>query len=165
MIVIVMGVSGTGKTTLGREVATRLDWDFIEGDDYHPEANIEKMRSGIPLNDDDRGPWLERLNKRLNSFQHEGKSVVLACSALKERYRQQLNKGLMNVRYIFLYGDSELIRQRLDARNGHFMPSKLLESQMTTLEPPKNAILIPIHLTTEVQAGLVIEALDNKEQS
>jgi gluconokinase len=136
MIVVVMGVSGSGKTTIGRLLATRLGCEFIDGDDFHPPENVAKMAAGTALSDADRWPWLERLNREL-----AGRSdAVLACSALKESYRSVLSSGLRDCRFVHLRGSIELIRSRLAERKHRYMPASLLESQFATLEPPQDAI-------------------------
>lgn len=155
MIIIVMGVSGSGKSTLGSALAQHLRWDFIEGDDYHPKHNIEKMRARHPLDDEDRRPWLARLHRLIRSYAAQGLSAVLACSALKSDYRELLGHGLADIRFVFLCGDPKLIRERLKARAHAFMPAGLLDSQIAALEPPEDAVLVPVHLPTEEQIMLV----------
>jgi len=159
MILVVMGIASSGKTTLGRSLAAALDWVFVEGDDFHPAANIAKMARGEPLNDADRAPWLDRLHRRLAELDGRGADAVAACSALKARYRARLAGGLGELRYVFLSGDADVIARRMRARQGHFMPAELLDSQAETLEPPGEAITIPIELTTEQQVGLVLRAI------
>ncbi len=140
MIVVVMGVSGSGKTEIGTRLAERLGCEFIEGDDFHPPANVAKMAGGTPLTDADRLPWLQSLNAKLL----ENQRTVLACSALKESYRQILAQGSSQCRFVHLRGSIELIRGRLTERRHRFMPASLLESQFATLEPPHGAIEIDI---------------------
>jgi gluconokinase len=123
-----MGVSGSGKSTLGRALAQSLGWDFIEGDDYHPRSNIEKMRAGLPLTEDDRSPWLERLHDVTALIEKQCGNAVLSCSALKKSHRYLLAQGLPAIRFVFLYGDPKLIRERLRARKHDFMPPELLVS-------------------------------------
>ena len=159
MIIIVMGVSGSGKSTLGGALARQLGWDFLEGDDYHPYRNIQKMRAQQPLDDDDRRPWLTRLHQLLASFEGQGRSAVLACSALKQEYRDLLSHGLAGVRLVYLGGNVELIRERLRGRESHFMPAGLLDSQLATLEPPEGAVVVPVDLPTPEQVKLVREEL------
>ncbi len=160
MIVVVMGVSGCGKSTLGRALAERLGWEFIEGDDYHPRQNVEKMRARLPLDDEDRRPWLTSLRQVLISRERRGRSAVLACSALKQQYRDLLSRGLADVRFVHLGGDLGVIRERMEARGGHFMPPELLGSQASTLEPPAGAVLVPVDLPTHEQVELVRAQLD-----
>ena len=136
MIVVVMGVSGSGKTTLGRALARELGAEFLEGDRFHPEANVAKMSRGEPLSDADRWPWLDRLAEELARVRKAGGNAVLACSALKRAYRDHLRKGAPELRLLFLKGDKALIQERLRARTQHFMPPGLLDSQFASLEEP-----------------------------
>jgi gluconokinase len=145
MIVVLMGVSGTGKTTVGKLLAARLGWTFVEGDDYHPPANVEKMRAGRPLNDDDRRPWLAALRERVDRAIASGEDVVLACSALKHSYQDYLeHHDPARIHYIYLHGSEELIKGRLAARKGHFMNPALLHSQFEALEPPADAARVDV---------------------
>lgn len=136
MILVVMGVAGAGKSTVGQLLAEALGFDFAEGDDFHPPANVEKMRSGVPLDDADRWPWLDRLAGRIDDWRAEGRDTVLTCSALKRAYRAHLIGGRGDVRLVFLRGAPELIARRLAERRGHYMPAGLLASQFAALEPP-----------------------------
>jgi gluconokinase len=140
MIVIVMGVSGAGKTAVGSELARRLDCAFLDADDYHPPQNVAKMAAGAALEDADRWPWLERLNALLR----ERESAVLACSALKQQYRDRLADGLECCKIVFLPGDQALIRARLEQREHRYMPASLLASQFAALEPPADAIAVDV---------------------
>ena len=140
MIVVVMGVSGSGKTTIGKLLAERLGCPFLDADEFHLPENVAKMASGTPLTDEDRQPWLEALNGMLLQRQN----AVLACSALKESYRNVLSKGLADYRLVHLRGSVELIRARLAERRHRYMPASLLESQFATLEPPARAIGVDI---------------------
>ncbi len=154
-----MGVSGSGKTTLGKALAGRLDLSFFDGDAYHPEENIRKMAAGIPLNDQDREGWLQRLNQL--ALEYLGRGAVIACSALKERYREQLGEGLgKNAVWIYLHGSFSEIEARLKKRQGHYMPASLLRSQFETLEPPAYGIPVPVALTVEEAVQRVFDALD-----
>lgn len=136
MIIVLMGVCGCGKTTIGRQLADRLGWDYIEGDELHPEENVEKMRSGRPLSDEDRWPWLERLSLELCQRQRRQRGVVLSCSALRREYRQRLVTPDVSPLFVYLTAPRELIARRLEARKGHYMPANLLDSQLATLEQP-----------------------------
>jgi gluconokinase len=144
MIVVLMGVSGSGKTTIGTLLAERMGTLFADADDYHPAANKAKMASGQPLNDDDRQPWLEILNKMMRGWFESGKGGVLACSALKEKYRATLSSGMPAgaVAFVLLDGSKEMIAKRLATRKHEFMNAKLLESQFATLEMPKDAVCV-----------------------
>jgi gluconokinase len=155
VIVVVMGVSGSGKTTIGEALARRLGWRFIDADDYHPAANVAKMASGQPLQDADRWPWLDRLNALLR----EEDNAVLACSALKERYRQRLAQEVPALTWIYLKGDFDLIRSRLGGRRHRYMPASLLESQFAALEPPANAIVVDVAATPEECVAAIVERL------
>lgn len=144
MIVVLMGVSGSGKTTIGSLLAEREGTVFADADDYHPLANKQKMASGQPLNDDDREPWLETLNRLMRGWYDSGKGGVLACSALKEKYRTTLSAGMPKgtVSFVWLDGSHELIAERLAARKHEYMNPKLLDSQLATLEPPVDALRV-----------------------
>ncbi len=143
MIVILMGVVGVGKTTVGRLLAQQLKWKFADADDFHPAANIEKIRRGIALNDDDRRPWLKLLRNSIANWSSAGVNVVLACSALKENYRQQLTTG-PDVRFVYLKGSADLIARRLRSRQGHFADGQILVSQIADLEEPEAAIALDV---------------------
>jgi len=138
-IAVMMGVSGSGKTTVGKALARKLGWAFKEGDELHPAANIAKMKSGVPLNDQDRAPWLARVEAWISDELRHGRSGVIACSALKRAYRDQIVGGRPDVRLVFLEGGRDLIAGRVARRHGHFMPPELLDSQFATLEPPAEA--------------------------
>lgn len=154
MIVVLMGVSGSGKSTVGKILAEQLGWTFLEGDDFHPPANVAKMRAGVPLTDADRAPWLADLRERIDAAYNRGENVILACSALKHAYQDYLAKHEPDgVRYVYLHGSEELIRQRLAARTGHFMRPGLLHSQFEVLEPPDHALRVEISGTPEAIAG------------
>ena len=143
MIVILMGVVGAGKTTVGRLLAQQLKWEFADADDFHPAANIEKIRQGIALNDDDRRPWLKLLRASIANWSSAAVNVVLACSALKENYRQQLTTG-PDVRFVYLKGSADLIARRLRSRQGHFADGQILVSQIADLEEPEAAIALDV---------------------
>ena len=142
--VVVMGVSGCGKTVVGSNLAQRLGARFIDADDLHPPANVEKMRAGVPLEDADRAPWLALLNAKLREAVAAGDPVVLACSALKQRYRDALAAGVPGLRFVHLAGSRETIAARLAARRHRYMPATLLDSQFAALEPPADAIVIDV---------------------
>ncbi|HEY0405474.1 MAG TPA: gluconokinase [Pyrinomonadaceae bacterium] len=143
MVVVLMGVTGSGKTTIGRELSAELGWSYYDADDFHPRANVEKMRAGIPLDDADRIPWLETLRSLILGLIARGESAVLACSALKASYREYLLAD-ESVRLIHLQGDYQLIQQRLSGRRGHFMNPALLDSQFATLEAPEPDVRVDI---------------------
>lgn len=135
-VILVMGVSGAGKTTVGRALAERLGFEYAEGDDYHPHTNVEKMEKGIPLDDADRAPWLQALASAIDTWIASNRRVVLSCSALKRDYRDQLIRLPDRMRLVYLRGQRSDLAPRLETRRGHFMPADLLDSQLTTLEPP-----------------------------
>jgi gluconokinase len=130
-----MGVSGAGKTTVAQGLVRRLGWDYAEGDDFHPQANVEKMRSGHPLTDEDRWPWLRALAAWIGEHEREGRSAVVTCSALKRAYRDVLRDGHPSVWFVHVTVDPEVLRERVTNRRGHYMPASLLGSQLETLEP------------------------------
>ena len=135
-ILVVMGVSGSGKTTVAEKLAAALGVEFLEGDKFHPRANVEKMKSGTPLTDEDRWPWLEAIAAKIDEWRAEGKAGVITCSALKRSYRDILIGNRPQVRVVYLKGSHDLIHQRMAARRGHFMPVGLLDSQFATLQEP-----------------------------
>jgi gluconokinase len=145
MIVVLMGVAGAGKTTVGRLLAAALGCEFVDADDFHPPENVAKMRAGEPLTDDDRWPWLARLNAALCGRA----DAVVACSALKESYRRALMNGLADARLVYLRGARALIAPRLAARGGHFMNPALLDSQFAALEEPRNALVVDVDAAPE----------------
>jgi gluconokinase len=148
MIVIVMGTTGSGKTTIGTLLANRLAWEFVDADEFHPPANVEKMKHGIPLTDADRAPWLKALHDKIVEWAAEKRNVVLACSALKQSYRDEL-RASPEVKFVYLKGSYELFSQRVLARKGHFAKQDLLASQFTTLEEPAEAIIVDAARTPE----------------
>jgi gluconokinase len=158
MTVLLMGVSGSGKSTVGRALAAELDWPFLDADTLHPPANVAKMASGIPLTDADRWPWFDRIVAEMRRYAAAGKNVVIACSALKQAYRDRLASG-GSVRVVYLKGDAETIAPRLAGRRGHFMPPSLLASQFATLEEPDNAIVVDIREPVAAQVAAITRAL------
>lgn len=162
--IIVMGVSGCGKTTMGRALAARQNAAFLDADDFHPEANVAKMRAGTPLNGEDRAPWLATLNHELRTRREYGERVVLACSALKKNYRDTIGAGLPQARWIFLDGSFELIAARLRERSNHYMPESLLRSQFDALERPEDAITLSIELSPHEQVEAASYALSDHQK-
>jgi gluconokinase len=157
--VILMGVAGSGKTAVGKGVAARLNWLFLDADDFHPAANIEKMKHGIPLNDQDRIPWLRALRNELRRLLAEGRSVILACSALKESYRKLLSDDVAPMSFVLLDVDQETIRERLQHRSAHFFPKELMNSQFAALEKPKDAIIIDARKSLDEVIDRVVQAV------
>jgi gluconokinase len=158
MIVIIMGTTGSGKTTIGTLLAKRLGWEFVDADDFHPPGNVEKMKHGIPLTDEDREPWLKALHDKIVEWIAETRNFVLACSALKQSYRDELCVG-PDVKFVYLKGSYELFSQRVLARRGHFAKQDLLASQFATLEEPTDAITLdaappPEKIVAEVRRQL-----------
>lgn len=149
MIIIVIGVSGSGKTVVGEQLAKRLNYEFQDADDFHSPENIEKMRQNIPLNDQDRQPWLQKLRKTIQQWLQQDKNVILACSGLKQDYRKQLLVNPQQMQIVYLKGSYELIEKRLKQRSGHYMKADLLHSQFEDLEEPSAAIEIDISQSTE----------------
>jgi gluconokinase len=150
--IVVMGVAGSGKTTVGEKLAEQLGWAYEDGDRFHPKANVEKMSAGQPLTDEDRWPWLQAIADEIDRVCSQGGHVVISCSALKRAYRDVLVHGRDDVRIVYLDGMQHLIARRLGARKGHFMPPTLLESQFKTLEPPgpeENPVTVSIDASVE----------------
>jgi gluconokinase len=159
MIIVLMGVSGSGKTTIGMRLAAALDWTFHDGDALHSPANVRKMQSGQPLTDKDRAGWLAAVRRLIDTLAESGESAVIACSALRESYRHVLADGRPEVRFVWLHGDAPLIRARLAARKGHFMPSALLDSQLETLEPPADALAVDVSPPPEAIVAAIRQCL------
>lgn len=149
-----MGVSGSGKSTIGKLLSESLHIPFFDGDDFHPMANVEKMKSGQPLNDDDRKPWLETLADLIRNK----KELILACSALKKSYRDILSEG-NEITYVHLKGSAQQIAERMSKRKSHFMPTQLLKSQFSTLEIPENAIAVDISMSPKEIVSSVLERI------
>lgn len=163
MVLVIMGVSGAGKTTIGRALALRLGWRFYDADDFHPKKNIEKMKKGVPLTDGDRAPWLAALGELIGRMDTP---AVIACSALKRSYRDELAGSGRDVRFVYLRGDSEIIRGRLEGRKGHFAGPEILESQLEALEEPDDALRVdigpePESIADEIIRKLELEAIRN----
>ena len=161
--VVVMGVSGTGKSTIGRAVADALGWPFAEGDEHHPEANVAKMAAGFPLTDEDRWPWLRDLAGWLGEQDRAGSCSVLTCSALRRPYRDLLREGAAGVYFVHLVGDKSLLLERMQSREDHFMPPELLESQLDTLEPledDERGVLVDVANPPERIGRIVMAQLD-----
>src|SRR5437762_5121369 len=161
-IAVIMGVSGSGKTTIGRVLARRLGWLFLEGDALHPPENIAKMKAGHPLDDEDRAPWLAAVAARIDAWRRQGERGVITCSALKRRYRQVIIGNSRDVQLIYLAGSRELIEGRLADRRGHFMPASLLDTQFAALEPPaaeEDAITVSIDASVDAIVAQLAAAL------
>lgn len=158
MVIILMGVSGCGKTTTGERLSEKLKLPFFDADDFHPAENIKKMKAGTPLNDNDRLPWLQILSEKIKEWS-EANGAVLACSALKKDYRDILQSKTEDVTIIWLDGSYELIKSRMQDREGHYMPPGLLKSQFDALEPPSNAIRIDIDKKPETVVSEILEKL------
>lgn len=139
-----MGVSGSGKTTIGRALADKLHWPFADADDFHPPANIAKMSTGQPLTDADRAPWLASIRAQIDRWVANKQSAVVTCSALKATYREQLRGSHAEVKFVYLHGDRDLLLQRLQGRKNHFMKASMLDSQLAALEPPTDALTVDI---------------------
>lgn len=159
LAVVLMGVSGSGKTVVGEQLARQLGARFIDGDDYHPPANVEKMRVGTPLTDADRAPWLERLNAVLRHAAAREEPVVLACSALRAAYRERLADRLPALQWVHLTGSEALIAERLAQRQHRYMPASLLQSQFAALEPPTGAIEIDVSAPLETVVAQTLATL------
>ena len=159
---LVMGVSGSGKTSVGQALAERLGWRFYDADDFHPPENVAKIAKGIPLDDADRAPWLAALHDLISSSLRADRRGVLACSALKERYRQQLMQGTEGVRIIYLKGSFDLIWSRMQERTDHFMKPQMLKSQFNTLEEPANALAMDVSMSVEEIVQEVIKHMERE---
>ena len=161
MIVIVMGVTGAGKTTIGRALATALGWEFHDGDDLHSEASKLKMHRGIALDDADRAPWLAAIRQLIEAMLSEGRDGVVACSALKQSYRDEIVVDPNAVKIVYLKGSKEMIAERLRNRGAHFMNPDLLQSQFDTLEEPRDAIVVDIAAAPEAIVNEIVAALES----
>jgi gluconokinase len=161
MVIVIMGVSGSGKTTVGAQLASQLGWRFADADDFHSAASIEKMRNGTPLTDADRGPWLDKLRSVIVGWMEEGKSGALACSALKQAYRERLQVS-DGVRFVYLKVRRDLLSHRLLERHDHYMKESMLDSQIKTLEEPVDAMVVdangtPADIVRAIRENLVLE--------
>ena len=158
MIIVVMGVSGCGKSTIGQQLADRLGWPFYDGDEFHPPANIDKMSRGIPLNDEDRSGWLAAIADRMLTLMAAGESGVFACSALKQKYRDQLHVS-DQVKFVYLRGNYDVIWSRMQQRPGHYMKPNMLASQFETLEEPHDALTLDIGQSPDHMVERIIQTL------
>jgi gluconokinase len=158
MMVVIMGVCGCGKTTIGRALADELGWAFLDADEYHPPANVAKMAASLALTDDDRWPWLDRLGRELRALQASGRHAILACSALRQVYRDRLATA-GELKWVYLKGDAATIEPRLASRRGHYMPPALLASQFTALEEPASAIVVDIRQSITAQVAQIATEL------
>ena len=157
-----MGVSGSGKTTIGQLLSNAVNIPFYDADNFHTQSNIEKMRSGFPLNDDDRDPWLNILSKKLKSWS-SNEGAILACSALMEKYRQQLSANVENIKWIYLDGSYNLIKQRMKERSLHFFKADMLKSQFESLEVPNYGIHVSINNAPQDIVKYIIEKINKNE--
>lgn len=158
MIILLMGVSGAGKTTIGQLLASELGWEFLDADDYHSPKNVEKMRAGTPLTDADRGPWLKTLRALIGDRIAKKQNMILACSALKQAYRRTL-QVTPEVKIVYLKGTAEILGQRLSSRRGHYMTERMLDSQLKALEAPEDALVVdvdrsPAEIAAEIRGKL-----------
>lgn len=160
---IVMGVSGCGKSSVGEALAKQLKWDFYDADDFHPPENVAKMANGTPLNDSDRAPWLAALHDLISSSLKVDQPGVLACSALKERYRRQLSESNEGVQIVYLKGTYDLIWSRMTIRKGHYMKPEMLESQFDALEEPTNALTLDISMSVDDIVQTIIQLSQSED--
>jgi carbohydrate kinase (thermoresistant glucokinase family) len=164
-VLIVMGVSGCGKTTIAEILSRELGWEYRDGDEFHPKSNVEKMHSGTPLTDEDRWPWLKAIAAWIDEARRSGEHAIVTCSALKKSYRDILIGERKDVALIYLKGDEELIAQRLSKRHGHFMPQGLLHSQFQTLQEPgpdEHAITVSIAPAPDEIAATILEEIQKR---
>ncbi|HEY9153695.1 MAG TPA: gluconokinase [Opitutaceae bacterium] len=166
MVIVIMGVAGSGKTTIGQALAAQLKWPFRDADEFHPPANVAKMSAGIPLNDDDRAPWLAAIRSYIDETLAAKKNAIVTCSALKEIYRKILNASHDTnttsadaVRWVYLKGNATLLAERLSHRRGHFMKTGMLQSQLETLEEPRDAVVCEIRESPETIVRQIREKL------
>ncbi|MEM7593315.1 MAG: gluconokinase [Cyanobacteria bacterium P01_A01_bin.83] len=161
MFYIIMGVSGTGKSTIGKLLSDRTGWKFYDADDFHPQSNIDKMKQGIALTDSDRLPWLSGLQQLISNTLNNNQQGILACSSLKLSYRKMLCQDQTGVVFVYLRGSYDCIQSRIEERTGHFMSSSLLKSQFDTLEEPQNALIIDVANTPEVIVEQILSKIDD----
>jgi len=159
MVILIMGVSGSGKTTIGQMLGSQLGWPFVDGDSLHSPANIAKMAAGIPLTDEDRAPWLQSIHDQMESWRSERKSGIIASSALKEKYRQTLITS-SDVKLVYLRGSYDLIYSRMQHRPGHYMKPEMLKSQFASLEEPWNAVIVDISKPAEEIVSIIRRQLE-----
>ena len=164
-VIIVMGVSGAGKTTVGISLAETLGWHFVDADSFHTEANIEKMQQGVGLDDADRGPWLEAMREAIGRWLREETPTVLACSALRREYRNKLRVEPERMRFVYLKGEPALLEQRLRSRKGHFAGTRLLQSQLAALEEPRDAIVVDTRPSVEEIVAEIVRRLEAESKS
>ncbi|MEL7009743.1 MAG: gluconokinase [Cyanobacteria bacterium J06629_2] len=160
MFYVIMGVSGSGKSTVGKLLGDRTGWNFYDADDFHPQENVDKLSSGVALTDSDRLPWLRELQKLISSTLDSNQSGILACSALKSEYRQILQQDNDGVVFVYLQGDYDFIQERIRQRHGHFMSPDLLKSQFDTLEEPPNALIVDVSLPAEKIVDEIVEQIN-----
>lgn len=156
-ILVLIGVAGSGKSTVGRALAARLGWRFHDADDLHAPASVERMRRGEPLDDELRQPWLRRVRQLIEAAAVAGEPTVIACSALKDRYRRTLADGIEGIRFVLLRGDPALLRERLERRAGHFAGARLLESQLAALELPADALAVDVSLPVDAIVDRIVQ--------
>jgi len=159
MVLILIGPMGCGKTTIGKKLAEKLGWSFYDGDDFHPRENVEKMRAGLPLTDEDRKTWLENLHGYIQRWLMEGRNAILACSALKQAYREALGVDQDTVKTVYLKGSYELLRKRIEDRKHPYMNKDLLRSQIEAMEEPKGGLTVDISQTPEITVETIIKRL------
>ena len=163
MIIVIMGVSGSGKTTVGRQLAAALHWEFSDADEFHSPPNVEKMKSGVPLTDKDREPWLRSIRDAIERWKRDEPGHVVACSALKKRYREALGRNDPDVRFIYLHGGFELISERLKSRKGHFFNPALLRSQFEALEDPEDALVVDVSKEPQEIVSQILTAVRTRK--
>ena len=165
MVIVLMGVCGCGKTTVGKALAEKLQWPFFDADQFHSPANVAKMAQRKALTDEDRQPWLDAMAASIRQWTQEQRNAILACSALKSSYRQTLAGGLAAVRFVHLTGSKQLLQQRMTDRKDHFMPEELLESQLKTLQEPADALVMNIDQPVALIAKSIAQALDIQDSA